>query len=38
MTIIILKVIELFIPLRVSSLDEKEGLDMATHGEIGFRF
>lgn len=38
MTIIILKVIELFIPLRVSASEEKEGLDMATHGEIGFRF
>ena len=37
-TIILLKVIGLFMPLRVSSSDEKEGLDMATHGEVGFRF
>ncbi len=37
-TIIILKVISFLIPLRVSSDDEIEGLDMATHGEVWFRF
>lgn len=37
-TWIILKVISLVSPLRVSSEDEEQGLDIATHGEVGYRY
>ncbi|TSC63813.1 MAG: ammonium transporter, Amt family, partial [Parcubacteria group bacterium Gr01-1014_91] len=37
-TWIILKVISLFSPLRVSPDDEEQGLDIATHGEVGYRY
>ena len=37
-TWIILKVISFFSPLRVSSDDEEQGLDIATHGEVGYRY
>ncbi len=37
-TWIILKVIGFFLPLRVSRGDEEQGLDLAVHGEAGYRF
>lgn len=38
-TWVILKVLTaLRVPLRVSSEDEEQGLDLATHGEAGYRF
>ena len=37
-TWIILKVISFFSPLRVSPDDEEQGLDIATHGEVGYRY
>lgn len=37
-TWIILKLVSLVSPLRVSSDDEEQGLDMATHGEVGYRY
>lgn len=37
-TWIILKVVSLFSPLRVSSDDEEQGLDITTHGEVGYRY
>ena len=36
-TWLILKVVSFFSPLRVSAADEEEGLDMAVHGEAGYR-
>ncbi len=36
-TYIILKVIAIFMPIRVTSEEEEEGLDMAAHGESGYR-
>ncbi len=36
-TTIILKIVSFFTPLRVSSHEEEEGLDMAVHGESGYR-
>ncbi len=36
-TFILLKVISMFMPLRVSSIDEEAGLDTATHGETAYR-
>jgi Amt family ammonium transporter len=36
-TWVILKVIGLWWPLRVTSAEEEEGLDMATHGEMAYR-
>lgn len=36
-TYVILKVINNFSDLRVSKLEEKQGLDMAVHGEAGYR-
>ena len=36
-TWLILKVISFFSPLRVSAADEEQGLDMAVHGEAGYR-
>lgn len=38
MTIIILKVLSFFTELRVSEKEEEVGLDLATHGEAGYRF
>jgi Amt family ammonium transporter len=37
LTAIILKILDKFIGLRVSSKEEKQGLDLATHGETGYR-
>lgn len=37
-TWIILKVISVISPLRVTSDEEEQGLDMATHGEVGYRY
>jgi Amt family ammonium transporter len=37
MTYVILKLLSLWLPLRVSSSDEEEGLDLAVHGEVGYR-
>jgi Amt family ammonium transporter len=37
MTVIILKVMSFFTDLRVSPEDEETGLDLATHGEAGYR-
>ncbi len=36
-TIVLLKVISYFTDLRVSKSEEKQGLDMAVHGEAGYR-
>ena len=36
-TYIILKVLSMFTPLRVTSKQEEEGLDIASHGEMGYR-
>ena len=36
-TYIILKVVSIVLPLRVSPADEEAGLDMAEHGEAGYR-
>ncbi|HLC87560.1 MAG TPA: ammonium transporter [Patescibacteria group bacterium] len=36
-TLILLKVINYFSDLRVSKAEEKQGLDMAVHGEAGYR-
>lgn len=36
-TIILLKVINYFMNLRVSKQEEKQGLDLAVHGEAGYR-
>ncbi len=36
-TWLILKVISYFSPLRVSASDEEQGLDLAVHGEAGYR-
>lgn len=36
-TWVILKVIGVFMPLRVTSQEEEQGLDMSTHGELGYR-
>ena len=36
-TVILLKVINYFSELRVSKAEEKQGLDMAVHGEAGYR-
>ncbi len=36
-TYIILKLISVRLPLRVSSTDEEEGLDSAVHGETAYR-
>ena len=36
-TWILLKVISLFMPLRVTKQEEEQGLDMAVHGELGYR-
>lgn len=36
-TAVILKAINYFMELRVSKLEEKQGLDMAVHGEAGYR-
>lgn len=36
-TVILLKVINYFMELRVSKVEEKQGLDMAVHGEAGYR-
>lgn len=36
-TIVLLKVINYFTELRVSKPEEKQGLDMAVHGEAGYR-
>lgn len=36
-TVILLKVINYFSDLRVSKAEEKQGLDMAVHGEAGYR-
>jgi len=36
-TWLILKAISLFMPLRVSASQESEGLDLAVHGEAGYR-
>ncbi|MBI2612023.1 ammonium transporter [Candidatus Gottesmanbacteria bacterium] len=36
-TYIILKILEPIVGLRVSKRDEEEGLDLATHGEAGYR-
>ncbi|MEN6357157.1 MAG: ammonium transporter [Armatimonadota bacterium] len=35
-TFIILKVINIFTPLRVSKADEETGLDLSQHGEVGY--
>lgn len=37
MTYIILKVLSLIMPLRVSSSEEEEGLDRSVHGETGYQ-
>jgi Amt family ammonium transporter len=37
LTVIILKILDKFIGLRVSPKEEKQGLDLATHGETGYR-
>ncbi len=37
-TWVILKVISLWVPLRVSPDDEEQGLDLAVHGEVGYRY
>jgi len=37
-TLIILKVVDLLIGLRVSSEDETEGLDLTQHGEEGYHW
>jgi Amt family ammonium transporter len=37
-TWIILKGISLIFPLRVSSDEEEQGLDLAVHGEVGYRY
>ena len=37
-TWLILKVVSFFSPLRVSSDDEEQGLDLAVHGEVGYRY
>jgi Amt family ammonium transporter len=37
-TYIILKVISLFTPLRVTDEDEEKGLDVALHGEVAYAF
>jgi ammonium transporter, Amt family len=37
-TWIILKVISLVFPLRVSQDEEEQGLDLAVHGEVGYRY
>ena len=37
-TWLILKVVSLFSPLRVSSDDEEQGLDLSVHGEVGYRY
>ncbi len=36
-TWVILKVIGVFMPLRVTSKEEEQGLDISTHGELGYR-
>jgi len=38
MTFVILKLISLFVPLRVSDTEEKAGLDMAIHGEDAYGY
>jgi len=37
-TLVILKVISLFTPLRVGEDDEDAGLDLSQHGEVGYHF
>jgi ammonium transporter, Amt family len=37
-TFVILKVVSAFSPLRVSEEEEKIGIDLAFHGEIGYRY
>lgn len=37
-TWLILKVISMKFPLRVSSDEEEQGLDLAAHGEVGYRY
>lgn len=37
-TWLILKIISMKFPLRVSSDEEEQGLDIATHGEVGYRY
>ncbi len=37
-TFVILKVVNAFIPLRVSEEEEKIGIDLAFHGEVGYRY
>ena len=36
MTFIILKVVNVFVPLRVSEKDEAMGLDLSQHSEIAY--
>jgi len=38
MTWLILKLVSVFSPLRVSADDEEQGLDLAVHGEVGYRY
>ena len=37
-TYVILKVISFVLPLRVTREEEEKGLDVAVHGETGYRF
>lgn len=37
-TFVILKVVNVFSPLRVSEEEEKIGIDLAFHGEVGYRY
>jgi Amt family ammonium transporter len=38
MTLIIIKVVDIFIGLRVSEEDEERGLDMSLHDEVGYTY